>query len=132
MMFLLGLIPLLIACGPDPKDPALEAANQLHLEALAISDSLEGYLSASSGARWDSLREAHSQWESGLVEVPGFEHDHDHDHDHEHHHHDNTLNDLPPAEMKQLQQALKEEVAQMLQLAKQWEQSPAPTDSLSQ
>ena len=139
LMFLLGLtLTTAIACGPAQPDSALEAANQLHLEALAISDSLEGYLAGADGKRWDSLRQAHTQWEASLVEVPGFEHthehDHGHDHDHDHghdHQHDDALNDLPPAEMQQLQQALRDEVAQMLELAQQWDESLTPVDTLS-
>lgn len=127
-MILPGLM-LLIACSPAQKDPALEAAYQLHLQALAISDSLQGYLAASEEARWDSLRQAHAQWEASLVEVPGFEHAHHH-HDHAHHH-NTPLSDLPPAEMQQLQQALRDEVAQMLRLARQWAEGSIPGDTLT-
>ncbi len=57
-----------------------------------------------------------------MVEVPGFEHDHnhdhdhghDHDHDHSHDHSNDNLSDLPPAEMLELQQALKKEAQRLL------------------
>jgi len=132
MLFLGLTLTTLIACGPPQTDPALEAAYQLHLEALAISDSLEGYLTGVDGERWDSLRQAHTQWEASLVEVPGFEHAHGHEHEHGHsHHHDSPLSDLPPAEMQQLQEALRDEVARMLGLARQWDESLTPVDTLS-
>ncbi len=123
---------LLTACGPAQTDPALEAANQLHLEAVAISDTLEDYLVGAEGARWDSLRTAYAQWEASLVEVPGFEHAHEHDHGHRHdHHHDLPLDDLSPAEIQELQQALWEEVAKMLGLARQWDEAASPIDTLT-
>jgi len=129
------MLTVLTACGPSQTDPKLEDANRLHLEALAISDSLESLISQSEGTRWDSLRQLHEAWEASLVEVPGFEHDHDHDHghdhDHAHDHGDNTLSELPPAEMLQLQQALRDEVASMLSQAKTWDQTEVVPDTIA-
>lgn len=117
-----GLL-LFAACQSDKKDPLLEEAAQYHNEATKIQasleprmkqiDSLKTVLSArntpdalTSIARLDSLKKAFEVWEENLVEVPGMPHDHHHDHaEGEHHHHsDATLKDLPPRQMRDLQQ----------------------------
>ncbi|MEM6264574.1 MAG: hypothetical protein AAGI38_18820 [Bacteroidota bacterium] len=90
---------------------------------MAISDTLEGYLADSTGEKWDSLRQAYQKWEEVIPEVPGFEDAHGHDHSHDHHH-DHTLEDLPPAEMKEIQQTFRDDVANMLERARQLEQAP--------
>ena len=63
----LMLLLSLMACNSPEKDPKLEAAFQIHEEAIALGDSLEGYLSNAEGSHWDSLRQAHNYIQIGSV-----------------------------------------------------------------
>ena len=131
--FLIGICVLLfVACQSGEPDPKMKLAFEEHEAALQVYDSLSDMLSniqvdsltAEDQQKLAQLQEASAQWEANLVEVPGFEHeghdhDHGHSHDHSHDHAKNSLSDLPPAEMLELQQALKQEVQRLLDEARQ-------------
>jgi hypothetical protein len=102
---------LLTACG-DKKDPKMEEAGKIHLEAMEIEeavheqvesiDSLKVVLTDkkkslkdssavasidSTIAAFDAVAKSFEEWEENLVEVPGLAHEH-HDHEGEEHQHD--------------------------------------------
>jgi hypothetical protein len=123
---------LIIACA-DKKDPKMEEAGKIHLEAMEIEeaiaeqiesvDSLKNVLvekkktltDAASIASIDStvaaLEKVHGsfeEWEGSLVEVPGLAHEHhDHGKGEEHHHDHKPAPDLTPDQMLQVQKEIK-------------------------
>lgn len=113
----LAILILTIACrcANRQSEGELAEAAAIHLEALAIADSLKQTLNAleaqqhlpDSLTRWRTLL---AQWEASLPEVPGMEHNHHHGHTH---HHERV--DLTPAQALEVQSALKNEI---LELAK--------------
>lgn len=120
----IGLL-FLIACQDHEPDPKLKEAFETHELALKFQDSLkteladlaERTLSPEQQGLIDELAKKHEAWEDNLVEVPGFAHDHDHGHDHDHDHdhaEEEMMENLPPAEVLQIQQAMANEVKGML------------------
>lgn len=121
----IGLL-LLTACQNSESDPKLEQAFAAHQLALRTLDSLEQELKTLQAQslteeqqqEWSRIQETSTLWESNLVEVPGYDHaeghDHGHDHDHDHDAMTEDLKDLPPAEILRIQQALVDEVQQLL------------------
>ncbi|MEM6768145.1 MAG: hypothetical protein AAF824_06200 [Bacteroidota bacterium] len=114
-----------VACQSSEPAPELKQAFEVHEMALITFDSLTSELDALQALELApegqqtlaEIKEASTQWEEGLVEVPGFEHaghDHAHDHDHSHDHGNEELKDLPPAEMLELQEAMGAEVKRLL------------------
>jgi hypothetical protein len=92
---ILSFFALLQACsGNSEKSELLLQANQLHLESVEIHENLEKKLSLMLAKEKDPLRlktldSLHNLielWETGLVEVPGFEHEHSHEHGAHHEH----------------------------------------------
>ncbi|MCU0324068.1 MAG: hypothetical protein MUF45_02285 [Spirosomaceae bacterium] len=87
---------LLMACGGKQTDnPILAEANKIHIESIAIQeaiepkieqlDSLKSTLNDSTKiAKLEDIKKMFIEWEEGLLEVPGFEHQH---HNHEGHSH---------------------------------------------
>ncbi len=114
---LFGLFFTFFSCKTEIKEPdaTLKQAMSVHEEAIAIEktvaavlDSIEAKTKAlemrKANAKeetikvsidslllsFQTLKEEHSFWKEGLLEVPGMEHSHGHDH-HHHHHGDNPL-----------------------------------------
>ncbi|MCE7040339.1 hypothetical protein [Dyadobacter sp. CY312] len=92
-LLLLSFFAMLQACsGNSEKSELLAEANQLHLESVEIHENLEKKLNLmlakekdlSRLKTLDSLHNLIELWETGLVEVPGFEHAHSHGAHHEH------------------------------------------------
>lgn len=92
---ILSFFALLQACsGKSRKSELLLQANQLHLESVEIHENLEKKLSLmlakekdpSRLKTVDSLHNLIELWETGLIEVPGFEHEHHHEHGAHHEH----------------------------------------------
>lgn len=102
---------LLGACG-DKKDPKMEEAGKVHLEAMAIEESLHEQIEAIDSikivlndkkktltdaaqivkadsvlAALDGVAKSFETWEENVIEVPGLAHEHHHG-EGEHHHHD--------------------------------------------
>lgn len=102
---------LLTACG-DKKDPKIEEAGKIHLEAMEIEETLHEQVESidslkivlndkkktvtdaavvasidSTVAALDAVAKSFEEWEENLVEVPGLAHEHHH-HEGEEHHHD--------------------------------------------
>lgn len=113
--FAILILTIVCGCANQRHEGELDEAAEVHLEALAIADSLKQALNAleaqqhlrDSLTRWRTLL---AQWEASLPEVPGMEHDHHHGHTH---HHERV--DLTPAQALEVQRALKNEI---LELAK--------------
>ena len=88
---------LLNSCSNEKtKSEALIEANKVHLESVAILESVEKELDEKKKLaktnnnqtiklKLDSLYKLVELWEEGVLEVPGFEHEHHHG-DGEHHH----------------------------------------------
>lgn len=142
--WILGISMILFAaCQSSEPDPQLKLAFEEHEAGLLVYDSLKNVLSsiqadsllAEDQQKLVDLQEASTQWEASVVEIPGFEHahdhdhehGHDHDHDHSHDHSNDNLSDLPPAEMLELQQALKQEAQRLLGEARQLAAKSAPS-----
>ena len=121
----------LTACS-EKKDPKMEEAGKIHLEAMKIeetiaeeietADSLENILvekkkslkDATTIASIDSTiaainrtQAAFEEWEENLVEVPGLAHEHHHGEGEEHHHDHKPAPDLSPDQMLEIQKATK-------------------------
>lgn len=94
----LVLIFVLTACSKDKaKSDVLIEANKVHLESVAILESVENGLHAMKKRaetkqdstrlqKLDSLQDLMELWEEGMIEVPGFKHEHHHEKG-EHHQH---------------------------------------------
>ncbi|MFN4086486.1 MAG: hypothetical protein ACK4LB_11140 [Spirosomataceae bacterium] len=121
----ISLVGILMACQNQTKekDPFLEEAYQLHLEAIEIQQDLEPKIDSLvklDSVRFDSLRIAFQNWEESLVEVPGFEHDHDHEgHDHHHHDHGAAQPDVTPQQMKAIQNESLQNIKKLKALVEQ-------------
>ncbi|GAB2779405.1 hypothetical protein GCM10027275_23690 [Rhabdobacter roseus] len=78
------------ASHKEPNE-LLQEAHRYHVEAVTTQAEVEQLLgtlrSTGRGSEADSLAGVLEDWEEGLVEVPGFEHEHHHE-GHEGHHHD--------------------------------------------
>lgn len=92
-IIILPFFAMLQACsGNSEKSEPLVQANQLHLESVVIHENLEKKLNLmlakekdpSRLKTLDSLHNLIELWETGLIEVPGFEHNHEHGAHHEH------------------------------------------------
>ncbi len=125
-LFILSLL-VLIACQDNKPDPQLVQAFEVHKSSLATFDSLlvelrtlkSQSLSPQQQDELTQLAKAGAQWEEQLVEVPGFDHGEGHDHgghghDHGHNHGGPNMEDLPPAEVLKIQEAMKTEVSRLL------------------
>lgn len=123
-------LSLLIACQNNEPDPQLAEAFEAHQLALKTLDSLDQTLetlqsqplSDEQQEELARIQEAHEQWESHLVEVPGYAHAEGHDHAHDHHHDhamEEMMKDAPPSEILKIQQALLQEVQRLLDEARQ-------------
>jgi ABC-type nickel/cobalt efflux system permease component RcnA len=108
--------------GKQEHDPLLLEAYQYHMEAAELRNSIKSIINElNSGLveedgmariRIDDVRNKLAEWDHQFVEVPGFEEecDHDHDHDHDHHHHHKPAPGLTPAQHKELQKFLLDEL----------------------
>lgn len=119
---LAGVIFMLSSCkGKQEHDPLLLEAYQYHMEAAELRNSIKSIINERSSSlneeesmakiRIDDVRKKLAEWDHQFVEVPGFEEecDHDHDHDHDHHHH-KPAPGLTPAQHKELQKFLLNEL----------------------
>lgn len=123
---------LLTSCG-DKKDPKMEEAGKIHLEAMEIEEALheqvEGVDSLkivlndkkktvtdaaavasidSTIAALDAIAKSFEEWEENLVEVPGLAHEHHHHEGEEHHHHDHKpAPDVSGEQMIEIQKEIK-------------------------
>ncbi len=131
---------LLIACQGDEPDPQLTEAFAAHQLALRTHDSLRHELetlptqslTTAQQQELTRLQQARQQWQTNLVEVPGFEHAEEHSHDHQHDHATDALQGLPPAEILSVQQALVQEVQRLLDDARRLLVKIEQTSSTSQ
>jgi ABC-type nickel/cobalt efflux system permease component RcnA len=121
----------LTACG-DKKDPKMEEAGKIHLEAMEIEESLheqvEGIDSlkivltdkkktltdAAAVASIDStisaldlVAKSFEEWEESLVEVPGLAHEHHHHEGEEHHHDHKPAPNVSSDQMIEIQKEIK-------------------------
>lgn len=112
----------------ETHDPVLTQANHVHVEALDLHeaielklDSLRAQAADRPSPRLDSLTEALAEWESRLIEVPGFEDQHDHEgHDHDH----NLAPELTPDQMLAVQREFLKEIKVLEQSLRSFAQTP--------
>jgi len=122
---------LFTACG-DKKDPKMEEAGKIHLEAMEIEEMLheqvEGIDSLkivlndkkktvtdaatvasidSTVAALDAVAKSFEEWEENLVEVPGLAHEHHHHEGEEHHHDHKPAPDVSGDQMIEIQKEIK-------------------------
>lgn len=122
---------LLVSCG-DKKDPKMEEAGKIHLEAMEIEETLheqvEGIDSLkivlndkkktvtdaaaianidSTVAALDAVAKSFEEWEENLVEVPGLAHEHHHHEGEEHHHDHKPAPDVSGDQMIEIQKEIK-------------------------
>lgn len=122
---------LLTSCG-DKKDPKMEEAGKIHLEAMEIEETLheqvEGIDSLkivlndkkktvtdaaavasidSTVAALDAVAKSFEEWEENLVEVPGLAHEHHHHEGEEHHHDHKPAPDVSGDQMIEIQKEIK-------------------------
>jgi hypothetical protein len=122
---------LLVSCG-DKKDPKMEEAGKIHLEAIEIEETLheqvEGIDSLkivlndkkktvtdaaavasidSTVAALDAVAKSFEEWEENLVEVPGLAHEHHHHEGEEHHHDHKPAPDVSGDQMIEIQKEIK-------------------------
>ena len=122
---------LFTACG-DKKDPKMEEAGKIHLEAMEIEETLheqvEGIDSLkivlndkkktvtdaaaiasidSTVAALDAVAKSFEEWEENLVEVPGLAHEHHHHEGEEHHHDHKPAPDVSGDQMIEIQKEIK-------------------------
>lgn len=126
--YLIGISLLfLLACHSHETHPDLERAFAVHQQALQTHDSLKQELNvlqaqsltSEEEKAWDRLQEASIQWEEGIFEVPGFDHEHSHGHHHHHDHAHDALKDLPPLEVLNIQEAMLQEAKLLLDKTRQ-------------
>lgn len=122
---------LLVSCG-DKKDPKMEEAGKIHLEAMEIEETLheqvEGIDSLkivlnekkktvtdaaaiasidSTVAALDAVAKSFEEWEENLVEVPGLAHEHHHHEGEEHHHDHKPAPEVSGEQMIEIQKEIK-------------------------
>ena len=122
---------LFSACG-DNKDPKMEEAGKVHLEAMAIEESIHEQIEGidslkivlsdkkktltdaaaiasldSAVAALDAVAGSFETWEESVVEVPGLPHEHHHHEGEEHHHDHKPAPDLTPEQMLEVQKESK-------------------------
>ncbi|WP_428654273.1 hypothetical protein [Runella sp.] len=122
---------LFSACG-DKKDPKMEEAGKVHLEAMAIEESIHEQIEGidslkivlsdkkktltdaaaiasldSTVAALDAVASSFESWEESVVEVPGLPHEHHHHEGEEHEHHHKPAPDLTPEQMLEVQKESK-------------------------
>ncbi|MEZ4903133.1 MAG: hypothetical protein R2822_15940 [Spirosomataceae bacterium] len=130
--FLLATFCLfLVACG-DKKDPLMEEAGKIHLEAMAIEEGLHEQIEGidslkvaldekrktitdaaatasldSTVAMLDAVANSFETWEENLVEVPGLAHEHHHHEGEEHHHDHKPAPNVSSEQMVEIQKEIK-------------------------
>jgi len=118
---------VILACSDSREDAQLKESFEIHEKSVAIYEELKNDLEKLNSNLSEVLNEQDTimqdtlkqfqldfkDWESNLIEVPGFEHDHDHSGhdygDHDHHHHDDNPN-LTPEMMLEVQKHLYVEI----------------------
>jgi len=124
-------VSLLLSYGcssNETHDPVLTQANQVHLEALDVHEAMELKLDSLQARevgppdpRLDSLATALTEWESRLIEVPGFEDQHDHE---GHHHNHDSAPELTPDQMLAVQREFLKEIKVLEQSLRSFAQAP--------
>lgn len=122
---------LLVSCG-DKKDPKMEEAGKIHLEAMEIEETLHEQVECidslkivlndkkktvtdaaaianidSTVAALDAVAKSFEEWEENLVEVPGLAHEHHHHEGEEHHHDHKPAPDVSGDQMIEIQKEIK-------------------------
>jgi copper chaperone CopZ len=128
---------MLTSCG-DKKDPKMEEAGKIHLEAMEIEETLheqvEGIDSLkivlndkkktvtdaaaiasidSTVAALDAVAKSFEEWEENLVEVPGLAHEHHHHEGEEHHHDHKPAPDVSGDQMIEIQKEIKANITKI-------------------
>jgi len=126
-----SLCVCLASCG-DKKSPKMEEAGKIHLESMAIEETLheqvEGIDSLkivlqekrknltdaaatasldSTVAMLDAVAKSFETWEENLVEVPGLAHEHHHHEGEEHHHDHKPAPNVSSEQMLEIQKEIK-------------------------
>lgn len=88
--FSIFLLTLVSCSNGEDTQLILQKANQAHLEAVSIKKTVDSILVYEGGKKFDmviadSINVVATEWEKGLIEVPGFEEAHEHHH-HSHEH----------------------------------------------
>jgi hypothetical protein len=121
LLIILNMV-LLMACSHKKNDTVLAEAASVHEEAMQIFHDLEDLLKtleqndAIPAEALETIKSDLHEWEEGLVEVPGYEHNHDYA-DHRHHHHHKTP-ELSSEEMLQLQKEFRNSITTLLEQVK--------------
>ena len=98
---LIFILVIQCSCGSgEDTQLILKKANQAHLEAVSIKKTVDSILVYEGGKRFDmviadSMNVVATEWEKGLIEVPGF------DVSHGHHHHSDE-HDAPKMTEKEM------------------------------
>ena len=93
------------SCGSgEDTQLILKKASQVHLEAVSIKKTVDSILVYEGGKRFDmviadSINVVATEWEKGLIEVPGFKEAHGH----HHHSHEHDVPKMTNKEMHEYQ-----------------------------